>query len=102
MQHVVTIWKLVETLDNIGTKKNQAKRALAEVFALISRTPLLLNDTLLEEAQQWSHDGFQNAMIDVSSIAVNGYATLHDAIDKGKQHSSKMYQRRYEAQELST
>ena len=73
----------IETLDNIGTKKNQVKRALAEVFALRSRTPLLLNDTLLQEAQHWSQDGFQGEMIDVSSVAVNRYTLCVMQLIKG-------------------
>lgn len=107
-RHVVTIWRMYahfayhRELDasKDDLNKDDAKKALAEVFSLRSRTPLHGNDTLLQEAQEWI-PGIQERPIDVTNIAVKGYSSLRDAIDKGKQYSSKIYQRRYESHELS-
>jgi RNA recognition motif-containing protein len=107
-RHVVAVWRMYayfayhRQLNGLtgDTSKDNAKLALAEVFALRSRTPLHGNDTLIQEAQEWIPRG-QEIPIDVTFVAVKGYNSLRDAIDIGKQYSSKLYQRRYESHELS-
>ena len=106
---VGTIWRMyayfayheqMKGKEDSATKLNNAQRALAEIFSQRSRIPLQANDTLLQEAQHWS-PGFNAKPVDVTNVQVNGYSTLHDAIDTGKQYSSKVFQKRYESYELS-